>query len=79
MGAPSQERPRHKVRAHLSASQRKVGLGECHLSLADPLARPNPDGHASRCILVRSSAYSTSSPRGYVYILILAGTDLFGL
>jgi len=50
--------PRDKVRAHLPASQRKEGLGECHLG---------PDGHPSRCVLGRSSAYSTLILSIYAY------------
>ena len=35
-GVPSKVHPRDKVRAHLPASQRKEGLGECRLGLANP-------------------------------------------
>ena len=36
MGTTSKMHPRDKVRAHLPASQRKEGLGECRLGPADP-------------------------------------------
>jgi hypothetical protein len=35
-GAPRHMHPWDKTRTHLTASQRKEGLGECHLGLADP-------------------------------------------
>ena len=35
-GMPSKMHPRDKVRAHLPASQRNEGLGECRLGPADP-------------------------------------------
>ena len=44
MGASRHMHQRDKARIHLSASQRKEGLGECHLGPADPLGRPNPNG-----------------------------------
>ena len=28
--------PRDKIKTHMSASQMKKGLGECHLGAADP-------------------------------------------
>ena len=39
-GVPSNMHPRDKTRAHLSASQRKMGLGECHLGPAEPRRAP---------------------------------------
>ena len=35
-GHASKMHPKDKVRAHLPASQRKEGLGECHLGPAEP-------------------------------------------
>ena len=39
-GVPRKMHPRDKTRAHLSASQRKMGLGECHLGPAEPRRAP---------------------------------------
>ena len=75
MGVPSKMHPRDKVRAHLPASQRKEGLGECHLGSTDPWGRLNPDGLPSKCILARSNTYSTSSRGAYASILVLAGNQ----
>ena len=35
-GRPRHMHPRDKIKTHLSASQTKEGLGECHLGAADP-------------------------------------------
>ena len=35
-GGPRHMHPRDKIKTHLSASQTKEGLGECHLGAADP-------------------------------------------
>ena len=40
MGVPSKMHPRDKTRAHLSASQRKMGLGGRHLGPAKPRRAP---------------------------------------
>ena len=42
MGTTRKMHPRIKTRAHLSADQRKTGLGERHLGSADPLGCPTP-------------------------------------
>ena len=67
MGVPSKMHPRDKTWAHLSASQRKMGLGEHYLGSAKLLGRLNLDGLPSRCVLGRSSAYSTLIPSIYAY------------
>jgi len=51
-GTPRHKHKRYKTRTHLSASQRKVGLGELHLGPVDPLSRPTLDRLPSRCSLV---------------------------
>ena len=35
-GGPRHMHPRDKIKTHLSASQTKEDLGECHLGAADP-------------------------------------------
>ena len=43
MGAPHKMHLRIQVRAHMSASTRKIHPGEGHLGLADPRVWPNLD------------------------------------
>ena len=43
MGAPRHMHPMDKIRAHMSASMRKIHPGEGHLGLADPRVWPNLD------------------------------------
>ena len=77
-GVPSKMHPMDKTRAHLSASQRKIGLGGRHLGPAEPLGWLNPDGLPSRCALAGDSILSSRRRCPHVSFLILAGTDLLG-
>ena len=60
-GREKTEHSRDKTRTHLSASQRKVGLGELHLGPVDPLSRPTLDRLPSRCSLVGDLILSSRS------------------
>ena len=78
-GVPSKMHPRDKTWAHLSASQRNMGLGERHVGPAEPLGLPNLDKLPSRFVLVGDSILSSRRRCPHVSLLILAGTDLVGL
>ena len=78
-GVPSKMHPMDKTRAHMSASQRKMGLGGRHQGPVEPSGRPNPDGLLSRCALAGDSILSSRRRCPHVSFLILAGTDLLGL
>ena len=68
-GAPHKMHLRIRLRAHVSAYQRKQSRRTCTWGSADPQVRPNLDKRLSRCSSTWSSPYSYLSRGDKVSIL----------